>query len=157
MRGCLTFVVGVLLGAALMLYWWPKQPAAETAPQSPDLRIRLSDRYLARVIGTRVSGMGVSGVSVSSAPPTTMIASGTLSLVVASAPVSLQVEPVASGGTIHVNVVDLRVGNLPIPGGLVPTIGDSINRSVRSRLGRNAVVRSVRVTPGGLDVTADYR
>jgi hypothetical protein len=101
--------------------------------------------------------MGVSGVSVSSAPPTTMIASGTLSLVVASAPVSLQVEPVASGGTIHVNVVDLRVGNLPIPGGLVPTIGDSINRSVRSRLGRNAVVRSVRVTPGGLDVTADYR
>lgn len=157
MRGCLTFIVGAVLGVGLMVYWWPKQPATVSAPASPDLRIQLSDRYLARLVEARVSGMGVSNVSVSSALPGTLIAAGTLNFALATAPVSMQIQPVASGGTIQVNVIDLRVGSVPVPGGVVPAIGGSINSSVRSRLGRNTVVRAVRVTPGGLEVDADSR
>ena len=157
MRGCLTFVVGLLLGVGLMLYWWPKAPAAESVPASSDIRIHLSDRYLGHLVQSRVSSMGVTGVSVSSAPPQTLIAQGTLGLAIVSAPIAIQFQPVAQGGTLQVKVVDVRVGSIPLPGQLIPLIAGSINSSVRSRLGTKAVVQSVQVTPTGLDVEANSR
>jgi hypothetical protein len=69
----------------------------------------------------------------------------------------MQIQPVASGGAVHVNVVDLRVGSVPVPGALVSAVGDSINSSVRTRTAGNTVVRAVRVTPSGLEIDADSR
>jgi uncharacterized protein YpmS len=156
MRGCLTFIVGVLLGAGLMLLWWPKIPAGQSMPQTAGIRIQISNSYLSQIIESRTSGMGLSDVTVTSAPPSTMVVRGTLSVAVVSLPVTLQFQPVAVNGGLQVHLVEAQVGNIPLPGQLIPVIASSINSSIAQRVGKHAHVQAVRVTASGLEVAATY-
>src|SRR5690348_12663564 len=156
MRGCLSFFVGVLLGAGLMLLWWPKIPAGQSLPESAGIRVQISNSYLSRVIESRTSGMGLSDVTVTSIPPSTMVVKGTMSLAVVSLPVALRFQPLAENGTLQVHLVEAQVGNVPVPSQLIPVVANSINSSIRQRVGKNAHVEAVRVTPSGLAVAATY-
>jgi uncharacterized protein YpmS len=74
-----------------------------------------------------------------------------------SLPVTLQFQPVAVNGGLRVHLVEAQVGNIPLPGQLIPVIASSINSSIAQRVGTHAVVRAVRVTLSGLEVSADYQ
>src|SRR5438045_3493482 len=114
MRGCLTFVAGLVLGVALMALWWPNIPAGQSVPQGSDVRVRLSDGYLSRIVQRRTADMGLSGVSITSDPPASMIARGTLTVAIVSVPVSLRLQPFAEKGSLHVRLLEAQVGSVPL-------------------------------------------
>ena|SRR5437763_1721728 len=157
MRGCLTFIVGLLIGAGVMAFWWPKVPAGQSVPQQADIHIRISDSYLSHLVQPQASGLGFTDVVVTSVPPSELVARGNLTVGPVTLPAALSFQPVAVNGALHVNLVEAQVAGIPLPGQLVPVVAGRINSAINQRVGKQAAVQSVRVTPSGLDVTANYR
>lgn len=158
MRGCLTLLVGIVVGIAVMAFSWPTIPAGSALLPGSDVRASLSDRYLTRTVQERLSATGiisVRGVQVRSAPPT-LVVRATASIGPLSAPITVELEPFAAGGDVRVRIIATHIGSLPVPGVLIGLVTGSINDSLRHSLGANARVTGVNVTRPGLDIAANY-
>lgn len=158
MRALLLLIVGVILGAVLVTRWEARPPAGAALPSASDVRVSLSDGYLSRLIEERASGNGiiaVTDVQVRSAPSALTVRADA-SLGPLTAPITVELQPVVVGGDVQERIIATQVGAVPIPAPLTGLVAGSINASLRHILGANATVTGVRVTPRGLDITADY-
>jgi hypothetical protein len=137
---------------------WPAIPAGSTLPQRSDIRVSLSNGYLTRVVQTRLSSHGVVSIrdlQVQSAPPV-MVVRAEAGIGPFSAPITVELQPVAASGAVQVRIVATRIGIVPVPNILTGLVAGSINDSLRHALGANATVTGVSVTKRGLDITANY-
>lgn len=140
-----------------MVWWWPQQPSGIVQPQAADLRVIASDGYLARAIQQRVQGVTVPSVrnlAVRSVPHRSLLVQMDLVAGPISAPVSLEVKPLASNGDIQLQVIAARVGSIPIPSQITGLVTSAISDSSRVRLGANTHVTGVDVTAAGLEILA---
>lgn len=137
---------------------WPATPAGSTLPQSADVRVSLSDGYMTRIIQARLSSTGIvsiGDVQVDSAPPA-LVVHANAGIGPLSAPVTVELQPVAAGGAVQVRVIATHIGVVPIPNVFTGLVTGSINDSLHHTLGAHANVTGVSVTPRGLDITANY-
>lgn len=158
MRGCLTLVIGLALGVAVMARWWPTIPTGSALTPGSDVRVTLSDGYLTKAVRARISSGGIvaiRGLVVRSAPPT-MIVRAVASVGPISAPITVQLQPIAAGGDVQVRIIATRLGFIPVPNAFTGLVAGSINDSLHHILGANAVVTGVSATPRGLDIAAKY-
>jgi hypothetical protein len=158
MRGVLTLMLGFVVGSGLMLSFWPHPPVGIAAPRSSDLRIFISDRYLARTIQDRFAGgaiPAVGDVQVESAPPTSLVIRLHVSLGPLSLPAALELAPVAEHGSINVSVVSTDLAGVSIPGQLTVFVSSVINRQVNAVLHQAGRVTGVKILPAGIEVFAN--
>jgi hypothetical protein len=137
---------------------WPTTPAGSTLPQASDVRVSLSNAYLTRVAQARLSSHGIlsiRGLQMRSAPPL-MIVRAEAGIGPFSAPITVELQPVATSGNVQVQIVTTHIGVVPVPSVLTGLVAGSINDSLRHALGAKATVTGVRVTTRGLDITANY-
>jgi hypothetical protein len=156
----LLLLVGFLLGAGLMLAWWPQPPKGSARPQAADIHVLLADSYLSRLVQRRVDQVSfpqIQHVSVTSSPPAALIASADLTAGPLSAPATVEVQPVAEGGKVQIRIISVRVAGIPIPSQLTGALADAINSSARQAVGPDTRITSLAVTPGGLEIWANYR
>lgn len=159
MRGCLILIVGFLVGLAVSLFFVARPPAGTVAPSASDVRITISDGYLARRIGRKVRSLGmtqVSGVQVASAPPSQLIARGQLAVAGTTTPAALTLEPMATDGTVRVRIVSSQVDGIPIPSIFTTLVEGVVNRAVKRSIGSGVRIVGTRVTAQGLVIWADY-
>lgn len=159
MRALLILAAGFLIGVAALLFFWPQPPSGVSAPPPSDVRVTISDTYLARVAASHIHALGpvaISKITLASSPPDELIARAAAGVGPLSAPVAIQLQPVARGGTVQVRLITVRIGDIPIPGTLAGVLGSTINSRLRSLLGHRASVVAVRVVPAGLQVYANY-
>lgn len=141
-----------------MVVWWPAIPTGAILPQRSDVRISLSDGYLTRIVQARLSGNGIVSIrdlQVRSAPPD-LVVRANAALGPLSAPITVELQPLAAGGDVQVRIVATHLGVVPIPNVLTGLVTGSINDSLRHTLRANASVTGVAATPRGLDITANY-
>jgi len=159
-RALLILAIGFLIGVVVLLFFWPQTPAGGGASTpSSDVRVTISDGYLARVAAAHAHSLGpvaISAITVGSSPPDELIARASAAVGPLSAPVAIQLQPVARHGIVQVRLITVHIGDIPIPGGLAGILSDSINGKLRSLLGHSASVVAVRVVPSGLQVFANY-
>jgi len=142
-----------------MLAWWPHPPSGVSAPRSSDLRIVISDAYLARTVERRVSGMRVPSVDqvrIASNPPRSLIMRVDLSLGPLSAPAALELSPVAKNGHVQIRLISSEVAGVPIPPQLAGFVTDAINHRIADLPGGGGQVTGVRILTSGLEILADY-
>jgi hypothetical protein len=154
----LILLIGFALGAGLMLWWWPHQPAGVAVPASADLRVMISDHYLANAVQNRVNGMtipSITNVQVRSLPPAALVVTATLSLGPVSADSSMEVQPVASGGTIQMHIISTHIGPIPIPSQLTVFLEDAINNDTQHLLSSGTRITGVTVKPQGVEILAN--
>jgi hypothetical protein len=141
-----------------MAFSWPTTPAGSVLPQRSDVRVSLSDGYLTRAVHARLSSTGIvsiHGFQVRSAPPA-LVVHADASIGPISAPISVELQPVATGGAVQVRIIATHIGVVPVPNVLTGLVTGSINDSLRHALGTHATVTGVAVTQRGLDITANY-
>jgi hypothetical protein len=141
-----------------MAFSWPTTPAGSVLPQRSDVRVSLSDGYLTRAVHARLSSTGIvsiHGLQVRSAPPA-LVVHADASIGPISAPISVELQPVATGGAVQVRIIATHIGVVPVPNVLTGLVTGSINDSLRHTLGTHAAVTGVAVTQRGLDITANY-
>lgn len=158
MRGCLTLLVGIGVGITIMALAWPATPAGSTLPQNADVRASLADAYMTRIVQARLASTGIVSirdVQVRSAPPA-LVVRANAGIGPVSAPITVELQPVAAAGDVQVRIISTHVGVVPIPIVLTGLVTGSINDSLHHILGANAIVTGVSVTPRGLDITANY-
>lgn len=142
-----------------MLVWWPHPPAGQSSPRSPDLRIFMSDAYLARSVEQQASGMqtpGVQNVRITSNPPASLIVRCDLSVGPLSAPAALEVAPVVQAGQVQTRLISTQVGSVPIPPQLTGFVADAINGRIKQLPAGTGRVTGLRVLSSGLEITARY-
>jgi serine/threonine-protein kinase len=158
-RGCLTLLIGFALGAGLVLWWWPHQPTGVALPASADVRVFISDSYLSRAVQQRVAGMTlpeIHNVRVLSSPPAALLVNADLTVGPFTAPSSMEVQPVASGGGVQVQIVESHIAGIPIPSQLTGFLQDAINGETQHALSTHSRVTGVAVRPDGVEILADY-
>jgi LmeA-like phospholipid-binding len=141
-----------------MVFSWPTTPAGSALPQRSDVRVSLSDGYLTRAVQARLSSTGIvsiHGLQVRSAPPA-LVVHADAAIGPVSAPISVELQPVATGGAVQVRIIATHIGAVPVPNVLTGLVTGSINDSLRHTLGARATVTGVAVTQRGLDITANY-
>jgi hypothetical protein len=157
----LTLLVGFVLGAALLLPWWPNPPAPGVPPpRSWDVRVTVVDAYLSRLADRRAATISVPTIRhvvISSSPAKLLVAGADVSVGPVGAPVTLELQPVAQSGEAQVRVISAHVGAIPIPVVFLGVIRDAINSSTRHLLSAGARITGVTVIPGGLEIYASYR
>lgn len=157
-RGCFTLILGILLGAGTMLYLWPRPPDGVSPPASSDVRVFVSDRYLAQAVAQRLSTVtlpSVSNVHVASDPPNSLVVSMRLSAGPLSAPAALQVAPSVENGQVRTNFVASQVAGIPIPSQLGGFVTNAINSRTDALLHGSVTVTGIRVEPTGLEIWAN--
>lgn len=160
MRGLFLLLIGFVLGAGLMLWWWPRIPAGSALPQRSDVHITVADRYLSRLVEQKVAGIAlprISHVTITSNPPGALVARADASLGPVSAPVSMLLHPVVENGGVHLQIVSTQVGALPLPAPLSGAIEQSVNASLDQTLRSGARVIGIAVLPQGLDIFLNYQ
>lgn len=157
MRGLSLFFIGLVLGAAIPLFWWPRIPARTPLPVRSDVRLSLSYPYLARLMEDRlnaVTTIRVTGLTVDGIPPSALAGRGTISAQGITTPVSVEAVPSVQNGTLTVRIVNAAAGAIPFPvGGL---FSSAVTSAVQKALGAHTHVTGVFVTGGHLDLTANY-
>jgi len=116
-----------------MLAWWPHPPGGVSAPRSSDLRIFISDAYLARVVERRLSGIPVPSVDkvrIASNPPQSLIVRVGLTLGLLSAPAALELMPVARNGHVQTLLVSTEVAGIALPPQLTGFMEGAINSRI---------------------------
>ena len=160
MRGCLLLVIGFVTGAALMLLWWPKQPTPRAGPPMPaDLRLTLSDAFIARELQRRFTAISfptVTHVGIGSVPPVGLAVRADIGAGPVSAPLSMEVQPVAEHGQVAISIISTHLAGIPIPSQLTGFLADIINSRAHNLLGSETRVVRVRTVPGALEILADY-
>jgi hypothetical protein len=156
-RGILLLLLGFVAGSAMMLSLWPRPPAGIAAPRTSDLRVFISNRYLARSVQTRFAGSipSISDVRVASAPPSSLVVRSQLGVGPLSVPADLDLAPVAQNGSINVRVVSSGLAGLSVPGQLTPFISSVINGRVNAVIAGRAQVTAVTILPAGIEVFAN--
>jgi hypothetical protein len=156
-RGILLLLLGFVAGSAMMLALWPRTPAGMAAPRTSDLRVFISDRYLARSIQNRFTGSipSIGDVQVASAPPGSLVVRLQLGLGPLSVPADVELAPVAQNGSIDVSVVSTGLAGVSIPGQLTPFISSVINGRVNAVVSGTARVTGVTILPAGIEVFAN--
>ncbi len=157
-RGFLLFGLGLLLGVIITGSTWPTTPKSRPLPKTFDIRVSISDGYLTRRIQRQVqysSFVSIRGVQVTSSAPL-LVVDARAAIGPLSVPVSLELEPIASGANVRVRVVAGHVANIPVPGLLTGLLADDINDSLKRTVGQDATITGVIVTRRGLDITANY-
>lgn len=134
-------------------------PRPESAPpvsqQQPDLSLRLSDPYLARLIEQRAGAFGVvhlQHVTIGSLPPSHIVLHAEAVIGPLSTPITLQMQPQADGGQVRVDVTAAQLGPVAVPQALTGFVADAVTRSVQHLLAGKANVTQVRVLPGAVEV-----
>jgi hypothetical protein len=158
MRGCLILVMGILVGIAIMALSWPTLPAGSVLPPSSDVQVSLSDEYMTRIVQARLSSTGIVSfhdLQVRSAPPA-LVVRGDAGIGPLSAPITVELQPVAAAGDVQVRIIATHIGIVPVPNVLTGLVTGSINDSLRHTLGANATVTGVTATQRGLDISANY-
>lgn len=158
MRGCLTLLIGIGVGVAIMAFAWPTTPRGSTLPPDPDVHVSLGDGYLTRIVRARLASTGVlsiHGLQVRSAPPV-LVVRAEASVGPLSAPITAELQPIAASGDVQVRIIATHVGIIPVPNVLMGLVASSINGSLHRALGRHATVTGVTTTARGLDITANY-
>jgi hypothetical protein len=159
MRGCLTLVAGLILGLGLAAYFTPRPPAAPSPPASTDVRATLSDAYLSRIVARHLASISVISarhVSIASAPPSRLVVSIQVGVGPLSAPVRLGVQPYAEGGEVKVHFFSTSVAGIPVPTIITHFVEQSMDQAIAHILGSGARVVGTAVTPGGLEISAEY-
>lgn len=167
MRGCLAgghggpplLVIGFLLGLAVSIFFVARPPTGTVVPAASDVRITISDGYLARRIQQKLSSLGmaqVSGVTVASVPPSELIARGQVTAGPLSEPVTLGLQPVAAGGTVQVRIVSTHVGGIPVPSVFTTLVQNVMDRAITQAIGSQVRIVGTAVTRQGLVISADY-
>ncbi len=159
MRGCLILFIGFLFGLAVSILFVARPPTGTITPATSDVRITISDGYLARRIQRKLGGLGmvqVSRVTVASSPPAELIARGQVTAGPVSEPVTLGLQPVATGGTVRVRIVSTRVGAIPVPSVFTTLVEGVINDAVTRSIGNQVRIVGAAVTDQGLVISADY-
>jgi len=142
-----------------MLAWWPHPPGGVSTPRSSDLRIFISDAYLARAVERRLSGIPVPSVDkvrIASNPPKSLIMRVGLTLGLLSAPAALELMPVARNGHVQTLLVSTEVAGIAIPPPLTGFMEGAINSRIAELPGGGGRATGVRVLPSGLEILADY-
>jgi hypothetical protein len=163
-RGCLTLIVGLVIGAAAASFLWSQSsaPVAKgiVAPQRSDVHAVLSDAYLSRLVNRAARGSGVASlhnIRLSSNPPGALVAQADGTIGPLTVPVSADVAPSAQNGSVQITLLSTHVGSVPIPTAFTGLIEAQVNQAVRSALGGSVRVVAVDVVPQGLEVYANYR
>jgi len=160
MRGLFLLLIGFLLGAGLMLWWWPRIPAGSVLPQRSDIHITVADRYLSRLVEQKVAGIDpprISHVAITSDPPGALVARADARLGPISAPVSMLLHPVVENGGVQLRIISTQVGAIPLPAPLSGAIEQSVNASLDQALRSGARVVGITVLPQGLDIFLNYQ
>ena len=144
-----------------LIPFWPRIPATTHAVRGTyDIHFALSDRYLAHLVATRASNLGIvtlSNITIVSAPPSVLVAGATASIASIGAPVTIETAPVVHNGTLRVDVVATHLGAFPLPSGVSDLVASNINASIRHLISPDARLQVVRVTRSGLEIYANYR
>ncbi len=159
MRSWFTLVIGFILGVALLTYLGPRTPSGTASPSATDMRVTVSDGYLARRIQARLSGVRlvqVRNVTVTSAPPNELIARANVEVGSAAVPVALGLQPVAEGGAMQVRIVSSQVGQVPVPAVLSNLAAGAVDLAVAHLLPSGMRVVGTSVSDQGLVIQADY-
>lgn len=159
MRGCLTLLIGFILGVALLVYLSPRPPIGSAVPSSSDVRVAVSDGYLARRIQSAVTGVqlvSVQRVGVTSAPPNQLVVRAEINAEGLAAPAALALRPVAANGTIQVQITSSQVGQVPIPAALSNLAAGAADQAIKNVLPPGIRVVGTSVTPQGLVIVANY-
>lgn len=160
MRGCLTLLLGILVGIGAMLYFWPKQPAGRALPASSDVRVFVSDRYLSSLVQRHASSIDlpqVSDVHILSSPPAVLIATAQLSVGPISAPTSMELAPEIENGRVHIRIVSSTIAGIPIPDQFAGIVEGQINAAAGNVNTGAARITGVKVTARGLQITANAK
>lgn len=177
MKGCLTFFIGILVGAILLvglLVFVVPAPVPPAGPASapatsgtPDVSILLRNDFLTRELQREATQadppIPLSGITVQTASGNQsahdLVVSGTLALPETglTAPAQITVHPAVSGNQLTVQVVKMDVGGLPVPSAALQASEGSINRALNQELGKwvagtSYQIQSVTTTPQGLVV-----
>jgi hypothetical protein len=98
----------------------------------------------------------VDHVRIASNPPTSLIMRVDLSIGPWSAPVALDLSPVATNGHVQTRLISTEVAGVPIPPHLAGLVTDAINRRIAALPGGKGQATGVRVLPSGLEILANY-
>lgn len=164
MRGCLLFLLGILvgaiaLGAAGAFLYGP--PAVPTAPSAAyDAEVTLTPQYLQRelVIQSGQSAVGpvLQNLALGTSDNNQVVVTGTIGTGKSGAGVPLRVviRPVAQGNRVALQILRADVGGLPVPIGLFRSLEDSMNRQIASTFGSGSY-RIVGVVTSARGVSID--
>lgn len=159
MRGCLILIVGFLFGLAVSIFFVTRPSEGTVTRTASDVRITISDAYLARRIQQKLTSLGmaqVRGVTVASAPPSELIARGRVTAGPLSDPVTLGLQPVAAGGTVQVRIASTQIGGIPVPSVFTTLVENVINGAITRSIGGQVRIVGTAVTKQGLVISADY-
>jgi hypothetical protein len=144
LRGCLTFFVGIVVGAVLLavadVFVVSPAPLSSAPPPNADLIILFRNEFLTRELQSQLSQ--VSG-PVTLRQPTiqgqadqTLVVAGTAvaSGLTVSAPVRIVVRPSVANNRVAIQIVSAQLGTLKLPGDWFKTfetqINDNLNRTL---------------------------
>jgi hypothetical protein len=149
-------LVGFALGMLLSALTRPAAPVPVPPPRTSDVRVVLSDRYLARKIATDARHVGISAVHIRSAPPSQLIATMQWTVGFVSTPLLVVAQPVAQNGQVHIRVLSAQVAGVALPRDVAQAVTDSVTGSLRRPLGADARVIRASVRPSGIELDANY-
>jgi hypothetical protein len=153
--GCLTLLLGFVLGASSTLLWWPRLPSGTVRAEPWDLRVTITDAYLARLVGRRVAGdtlPRIRNVRIRSSPPAALLTDADLSVGPLEAPGTLELQPIAAGGKVRVRIIAARLAGIPVPSLLTGSLEGAIDTAAARATGSSVRVIGVRVTADGLEL-----
>ncbi len=155
MRGCLVFLVGLVVGALLLavtqVFLLRPPPLAPSAPASADLQILFRNQFLTRELQAQASQVAApltfQGLTVQSEPGLGLVLTGRVSApnVGVAIPARIVVHPVVVQNHVRIDVVQVQAGTLKIPGAIFQGLAASINRQLDQSLG-NSGDRIVNLT-----------
>lgn len=156
MRGLTTFIIGLVVGLTVPLFWWPRIPTGIAPPADPAVHIILSDRYLATLVQSHfnvTSTARITHLTVRSLPPSALIGRGTVSASGLSVPVTVEAAPTITHGALSVRIVNASVGPLPVP--VAGFFSSAVTAAIRQAVGIHLRVTDVRVTRSGLALSGN--
>jgi hypothetical protein len=144
MRGCLLLVLGIVVGALLVvavqaLVLTPP-PLPQDASINPDLVIRFSNQFLTRELQTQLSqtqsAVSLPGLTVQAEEGQRIVLVGTPVVTGISTKVPLRVtlRPSVAQNRVSVQIVQADVGTLKLPGSLFTSVETTINQELNRAL-----------------------
>lgn len=163
MRGCLTLIIGILLGvlilAATQILVVNPRPLPAPGPVTSDLVILFRNDYLTHQVQAQLEQTGTpispKGLTVQAEPGQIVILSGTgvVNGVSLGIPIRVVLRPALANNRVTITIAEAQVGSLKLPGewfkSFESQINDSLNRTMASSAFR---VVGVSTTVEGLIV-----
>src|SRR5262245_1091808 len=155
MRGCLLLVIGIVVGALMVVvvetFFVKPTPLAPAPPANADLVILFRNAFLTRELQTQVAQLSspitLHNPAIQGQADGTMVVTGTAtaSNLPASVPVRVVAHPAVTNNQVTVQIVSAQLGTLKIPGNWLKPLEDQINANLNRTLA-NTQYRIVGVT-----------